>query len=108
MTTERLQQLEDMLRETPNDVFLLYAIALETFKTGQNEFAIEKLRLIIDFSPEYLPAYFRLGQWLAECDKIEESRVILLKASSLARAQQDHKALQEIEELLLFIDDYEI
>lgn len=96
-----------MLEEDPNDVFVLYAIALELYKLGRAVEAHEKMVRLIAAQPDYVPAYFRLGQWHAEQDEIEEANLILNQALEKAKAQKDTKAIQEIKELLLFIEDYE-
>lgn len=103
----RIKELQNLLLDDPNDVFVHYAIALELFKSGRVDEAIEKMELIIELNPEYLPAYFRLGQWFAEQDKIEKAKQILHECLVLAKNQKDTKALGEIQELLLFIEDYE-
>jgi tetratricopeptide (TPR) repeat protein len=103
----RLEELQNMLSEDPNDVFVHYAVGLELFKNGAIEEATNTMIALIDSHPDYIPAYFRLGQWFAEQDNMEKSKEILTKALDLAKIQNDTKAGQEIKELLLFIEDYE-
>lgn len=103
----RLEELQNMLIEDPNDVFVNYAVGLELFKTGDLEKAIEHMVALIKEHSAYIPAYFRLGQWYAEQDEMEMASEILKKALVLAHAIYDTKAAQEIQELLLFIEDYE-
>lgn len=104
---ERLDQLRSMLSEDPNDVFIHYAIALELFKASAVEDAIGQLQSIIEQHADYIPAYFRLGQWYAEQDQVAQALEILSKGLDLAKSQKDDKAAQEIQELILFIEDYE-
>lgn len=103
----RLQELHFLLEEVPNDVFVKYAIALEWFKLGQIETAIKDLKSLLINAPDYIPAYFRLGQWYAEQDALEDARSILEKGFNLAKTQKDLKAAAEIQELLSLIEDYE-
>ena len=105
--SERLQELQMLLSDDPGDIFVLYAIGLEYFKMGKTDEAIRSLEELILISPEYIPAYFRLGQWFAEKDQIEQAKAVLMQALALSKSQNDTKAAQEIQELLLFIDDYE-
>ena len=96
-----------MLSEDTNDVFIQYAIALELFKSGAVEDAISQLQSIINQHGDYIPAYFRLGQWYAEQDQVSQALEILAKGLNLAKSQKDDKAAHEIQELILFIEDYE-
>ena len=103
----RLAQLEVLLAEDPNDVFVRYGIALEHFKLGQSDKAITLLKNLIESDASYVPAYFKLGQWFSEMDVIDEAKTFLENGIEQAKIQGDTKAIQEMRELLLFIDDYE-
>jgi tetratricopeptide (TPR) repeat protein len=103
----RLDELRLLLEEDPNDVFVKYAIAMECYKIGEVETAIHNLGALLNDAPDYLPAYFRLGQWYAEQDAFDSARSLLLKGLELAKAQKDIKAIAEIQELLALIEDYE-
>jgi len=103
----RLEELQSMLSEDPNDIFVHYAVGLELFKNGAIEEAIATMNALIEAHADYIPAYFRLGQWYAEQDDILKAKEILSKALDLSKIQNDTKAAQEIRELLLFIEDYE-
>lgn len=103
----RLSQLEALLADDPNDVFVHYAIALEYFKLGQSAEAIDLLKKLIESDASYVPAYFKLAQWLSEMDAIDEAKTFLEAGVEQALIQGDTKAIQEMRELLLFIDDYE-
>ncbi len=105
--TSRLEELQKMLTDDPNDIFVHYAVGLELFKNGSVDDAIRNMKNLIAAHPNYIPAYFRLGQWHAEQDDIIEAKEILLTALDLSKKQNDTKAGQEIRELLLFIEDYE-
>ncbi len=105
--SERLSQLEALLAEDTNDVFVKYAIALEHFKASNAAKAIEDLKHLLEQHKDYVPAYFKLAQWLSEMDNMEEARRFLESGIAQAQAQGDSKAIQEMRELLLFIEDYE-
>ena len=103
----RLEELQMMLLDDPNDLFLGYAIGLELFKMGSVDEAVETIKNLTVLHPDYIPAYFRLGQWYAEQDKMMEAKKVLNQALELSKQQNDSKAGQEIRELLIFIEDYE-
>jgi len=102
---ERLNQLMLMLDEDPNDVFILYAIGLERYKLAQTDAAIAQLMDLVSIHENYVPAYFKLGQWFAELNLFEEAKNHLEIALKYARIDNDNKAIQEINELLFFIED---
>lgn len=103
----RLTQLEALLAEDPNDVFVVYAIALEHYKMGSAQKSIALLKDLIAQHESYVPAYFKLGQWLSEMDFMDEAKDYLEQGIEQAKAQGDTKAIQEMRELILFIEDYE-
>lgn len=105
--SSRLTQLEALLAEDPNDVFVKYAIALEHFKSSNSQQAIADLKRLLNQHVDYVPAYFKLAQWLSEMDNMEEARRFLETGIAQAQLQGDLKAIQEMRELLLFIEDYE-
>ena len=101
----RVAQLENMLLETPNDSFLIYALALEWIKLNKIKDALaafEKLTLI---APDYLATYLHYGNLLAEANKLEKAAEIYNKGIAVAQAQKNNKAKQELNQALLFLDD---
>lgn len=103
----RLAQLEALLAEDPNDVFVVYAIALEHYKLGSAQKSIALLKDLIAQHENYVPAYFKLGQWLSEMDAMDDAKSYLETGIDQAKNQGDTKAIQEMRELILFIEDYE-
>jgi len=91
----RLQALEQMLAESPDDCFLEYGIALEIAKTDTLE-AVAKLMKLIQKSPNYLPSYYRLGVMLAETDQNDKAVEFLANGLELAIVQNDTWAAKEL------------
>ena len=103
----RLAQLEALLAEDPNDVFVVYAIALEHYKLGSAQKSIALLKDLIAQHESYVPAYFKLGQWLSEMDAMNDAKSYLETGIDQAKIKGDTKAIQEMRELILFIEDYD-
>ncbi|GIW98887.1 MAG: hypothetical protein KatS3mg111_2220 [Pirellulaceae bacterium] len=99
MNTRR-ERIEAMLRDEPHDVFLRYSLAMEMVSDGQIEEAIAQFQQLTCESPPHVPAFFRCGQLLAECGKVEEARRFLREGIEAARAQQDLHAAAEMSEML--------
>jgi Flp pilus assembly protein TadD len=60
----RLEQLQKMLAREPNDTFLLYGIAMEHKKAGDEKTALQMLEKVITIDPGHGYAFFQRGQIL--------------------------------------------
>ena len=103
MKNNRLDQLKEMLKESPDDPFLLYAIALE-HRGNDTRIASELLREVIEKHPEYLPAYYQAAQIKEELSQLEEAITLYRTGMELAKNQNNLAALKELKaayELLL-------
>ena len=72
----RLEQLQQMLLQEPNDEFLQYAIAMEYFSASEIQKAIEILEKILSHNKNYLAAYYQLGKCFEAQNKITEAKNI--------------------------------
>src|ERR1700722_513944 len=61
MANDRTQKILTMLEKSPDDPFLLYALAMEKKKTDTGE-ALRLLRRVTQLDPSQCYAYFQLGQ----------------------------------------------
>jgi tetratricopeptide (TPR) repeat protein len=97
----RLERLLNMRQNQPNDVFLLYALALEWMKRGDSEQAIDALQRVIELDPGYLAAYFQLGHLLLDQLQKEVAIGIFEKGIVKAHEAKDLKTLAELKNALL-------
>jgi tetratricopeptide (TPR) repeat protein len=104
---DRIDQISEMLAKDPKDTFLRYALALEYDKKGDSETAINLINELLERSPEYLGAYYKLGQLFEEKDEMAKAIAIYKKGIILAEANKDNKAKGELNEALWLIDDEE-
>lgn len=95
----RRQKLEEMLVAEPDDLFLNYALALETAKEDL-ELGLQQLAHMNLRFPEHVPAYFRRGQILAETGQIDGAREVLSAGIQTANRVGDLHAAAEMTELL--------
>ncbi len=105
MSTNRLSQLEELLTEDPQDSFLQYGIALEYAKMGNVPEAIARIEKLLSEKPDYLGAYYQLGQYYEVEDNNEEAIDIYKKGIMLAQKLGDQKTLRELREALQQIED---
>ena len=77
--TPRMDQIEAMLNDEPNDAFLRYGLAMEHSSQGDDETAVKLLRELIALDPSkpYIPAFLMCGQALARLGKEGEAAAVL-------------------------------
>jgi hypothetical protein len=100
MSTTRREKLEAMLRESPHDAFLQYALALEQEKAGEHDASLAALEKLARQAPSYIPAFHMAGRQLVGLGRIDEARAILRDGIVAARSQGDLHAAGEMSELL--------
>lgn len=92
----RRATLEKMLAEEPHDVFLHYALANELVKAGEYTAAWERFAFLHGEFPDYVPAWFRHAQALAEADHVDEARTVGQQGLTVAERVGDLHAAGEI------------
>ncbi|MFL5764932.1 MAG: tetratricopeptide repeat protein [Bacteroidia bacterium] len=103
--SDRLEQLHEMLREEPDDSFLNYALALEYGKSGDIKKAIELIENVLQRDANYLGAYYQLGKYYEAVRQNENALLTYKKGAVIAQAQNNKKALGELNEALWMLED---
>jgi len=93
---ERLDVLEAMLAENPDDAFCLYGIAQEHLNDGACDLAIGYFDKCLDVDPDYLYAYYHKARALEELDRIDDAVKTLEIGLARAKAAADAQATNEI------------
>lgn len=94
-----------MLKTDPKDSFLSYALALEYEKEGKVKDAIRIIEELMTEDPDYIGAYYKLGQLYEGQENLEKARRIYQTGIKLADQQKDNKAKGELEEALWLIEE---
>jgi hypothetical protein len=104
--TRRMEQIEALLAEDPNDAFLHYGLAMEHASAGDDTECARVLgELIARHTAEpYIPAFLQRGQALARLDRTEEACAVLRVGIEAARAAGDGHALGEMQGLLTSLE----
>lgn len=100
MATDRLAQLEELLKEDPHDSFLRYGIALEYAKKGDVPEAIARIEKLLSEKPDYLGAYYQLGQYYEVENNNEEAIAIYKRGIILAQKVGQTRTMNELREAL--------
>jgi tetratricopeptide (TPR) repeat protein len=101
----RKQQIQEMLRDDPNDTFLHYALAMEYVSEGQDEEAVRRFEALFKVAPDYVPAYHQSGLLLVRLGRTTQAGDILRQGISMARQQGDQHAVEEMLGLLSSLEN---
>lgn len=104
----RIQQLEEFIKETPNDPFLHYALTMEYVKANDIEKSRSGFESMIANYPDYVGTYYHYGKLLEKTNNKEEAIIIYQKGIEVARAARNMHAMGELQgalNLLMGFDD---
>lgn len=96
MTSPRLQQLFNFLKESPNDSFILFAIAKEYEKLGGMEKALEYYKKLVEVDAHYVGTYYHLGKLYEEIEQEQDALVTYQQGIEIAKALKDQHSLSEL------------
>jgi tetratricopeptide (TPR) repeat protein len=95
-TTDRKSKLLTMLRQAPDDPFLIYGLALEFKKTGDNLKAIELLGRVIEIDRGYSYAYYQQGLSYEEIGDLDAAKRTYRAGIQASQDKGDAHAAGEI------------
>jgi predicted Zn-dependent protease len=97
---DRIAILTEILAASPEDTFARYGLAMEYAKAGQIEQALAEFKTLIEKNPDYTPAYFMAAQTLANADRTDEAKRMLVDGVSSARRTGNTHAQSEMTAML--------
>lgn len=104
----RMQRLIDFLDKSPEDCFLLHALALEQVKINALADARNTFEKVLQINPNYVGSYYHLGKLLEQLENPEQAVITYEKGIKIAQDARDFHAMNELRgalELLLDGDD---
>ncbi len=96
MNSARLNQLLSFLEESPDDPFILYALALE-YKSSDREQALHYFTRLLNDCPDYLPTYYQAARFCEETNQIPKALELYRKGIDLATRQHDEATRKELQ-----------
>lgn len=102
---ERLQQILDFLKESPQDPFLNYALAMEYLKLGQDAEALASFETMVREFPDYVGTYYHFGKFLEKSGNPERAAELYQQGISVARQSRKMHALSELQGALRLLED---
>ena len=100
--TPRMERIEAMLADSPDDQFLRYGLAMEHASAGDDAGCVAVLRDLIARSAAnpYVAAYLQAGQALARLDKTAEAAAVLKDGIDVAARVGTAEALHARGEMM--------
>jgi len=92
----RIDQIVEMLKTDPEDSFLLFALAKEYEKSGQEKMALTTYNKLLKTDPDYLGLYYHLGKLYESLDQKEDALSTYDLGIALGTKLKDLHALSEL------------
>ncbi|MGB1217920.1 MAG: tetratricopeptide repeat protein [Saprospiraceae bacterium] len=105
--SQRLELLQSMLEESPNDSFLLFALAKEYEKIKQPDDAMNAYMKLKETNPDYVGLYYHLGKLLEQKERIEEAFFTYKEGMLVAKKEGDQHSFNELAGAKLGLGDDE-
>jgi tetratricopeptide (TPR) repeat protein len=96
----RMQKIQALLAQEPNDPELHYMLAMEYVSQGDDTRAVSCFEKLLAVAPDYFPAYHMAGRTLQRLGRIDEARGVLQKGIPIALSKNDSHAAGEMEGLM--------
>lgn len=94
------EQIEQLLSDEPQDVFLNYALAKALAEGGAASEAIAQFRKTLSLDPDHVPSYFQMAQTMAADAMVDEAKSTIETGLDVARKVGDDHAAMEMREFL--------
>jgi len=92
----RIDQLQEFLKESPGDNFLMHALALEFLKEGNEEKAAACFEQNLVSNPSYVATYYHFGKLLERSGKTDLAIDIYQQGMKIAETLGDRHAFSEL------------
>jgi tetratricopeptide (TPR) repeat protein len=92
----RLEVIQKLVAEKPDDAFRRYGLALELKNCGRLDEAAAEFAELERRRPEYVPQYLMHGNLLSSLKRREEARAVLERGIAAATKARDNHALSEL------------
>ncbi|MEY4003622.1 MAG: hypothetical protein RIT07_1664 [Bacteroidota bacterium] len=97
----RIAQLMNFLKESPDDPFLNYALATEYVSAGNDQQAESIFQDLLEKHPDYIATYYHLGKLLERKTDKEGAILIYEKGIEKAKKSGERHSLSELQSALL-------
>lgn len=103
----RLKQLLDFHESSPEDTFVIYALAKEYEKCGELDKSLNTFQKLLEIDPQYVGAFYHLGKLYEQLEKPNLAFSTYKRGMEVARSLNDQHALSELAGAKLNLGDDE-
>jgi Tfp pilus assembly protein PilF len=96
----RLRQIEQMLADSPQDSFLLHALALEHIKAGDLQIAKNTFEQLLSANEQYVGSYYHLAKLYEKLEELDLAKNTYEKGIVIATQQKNTHAASELRSAL--------
>ena len=107
MTSDRLEQLLGLLKNSPNDSFINFAIAKEFEGLDDDENALKYYLQLVAEDVNYVGTYYHLGKLYEKMEEFETAFSTYKDGMQIAKSQGDQHAYNELAGAKLNLGDDE-
>ena len=93
----RIEKLEEFLKDNPKDNFLQHALALEFIKIGNDEKAKELFIAILNETPDYIGSYYHLAKLFERLNEKELAIQYYEKGMEISKFLKDNHSYNELQ-----------
>ena len=93
----RIEKLQEMLKDSPDDSFLQHALALEYIKTGKETEAETLFNRLLSLEPGYVGSYYPLGKLLERKGEEQAAINVYEKGMEKALKANDRHSYNELQ-----------
>lgn len=96
MASNRLEILQSMVEQKPEDGFSRYGLAMEYVNSGNLDEAVKQFGILLGFNPNYSAGYFHQGQTLEKLGRVEDARAAYKKGIEITGTNGDSHTQSEL------------
>lgn len=93
----RLETLQELVRQNPSDTFARYGLAMEYARAGDFAASAAEYKGLVDAHPEYAAAYYQGGKVLERLGRLEEAREFYRMGIAVTTRLGDSHARDELQ-----------
>jgi predicted Zn-dependent protease len=97
---DKIAMLTEILRGNPGDAFARYGLAMAYAGEGRVDDALREFAVIVEGSPDYVPAYQMSAQTLLKVGRVEEARVRLMAGLAACERTGNAHAASEMQGMM--------
>jgi len=97
---DKIAALNEILALDPTNAFARYGLGMEHLSQAHSDAALAEFAKVIEYNPDYVPAYQMSAQTLARNSRVEEAVTLLHQGLAAAARTGNAHAASEMQSLL--------